>query len=124
MPAQIPRCAQTGGLAGRWHGLTESATASHLGVNPPMVKSSNIRIHLLVATALAATSCSDGRSVDNASPRITDIPQQATAGGATFSLDLSAYVSDRESTTLSYSVVTGGGSFTDSTRLLDEECIW
>ena len=80
-----------------------------------MVKSSNIRIHLLVATALAATSCSDGRSVDNASPRITDIPQQATAGGATFSLDLSAYVSDRESTTLSYSVVTGGGSFTDST---------
>jgi len=80
-----------------------------------MVKSSNIRIHYLVATALLATACSDGRSVDNAAPRITDIPQQATLGGSTFSLDLSAYVTDRESSTLTYTVVSGGGSFADST---------
>ena len=80
-----------------------------------MINSSNIRISLLAATVLAATSCSDGRSVTNASPRITDIPQQATVGGSTFSIDLSDYVSDRESTVLTYTVVAGGGSFTDST---------
>lgn len=80
-----------------------------------MVKSSNTRICLLAATALLATSCGNGSSVSNASPRITEIPQQATLGGMTFSIDLSAYVSDRESPTLTYSVVSGGGSFTDST---------
>lgn len=80
-----------------------------------MVKSSNISICLLAATALVATSCSDGRSVTNASPRIVDIPQQATVGGSTFQIDLSDYVSDRESPTLTYTVLAGGGSFSSST---------
>lgn len=80
-----------------------------------MVKSSNISICLLATTAIIATSCSGGSTVTNASPRITDIPQQATVGGATFQLDLSDYVSDRESPTLTYTVVSGGGSFTNST---------
>lgn len=80
-----------------------------------MVNSSNTSICLLAATALLTASCSDGRSVNNASPRITPIPQQATLGGVTFSIDLSTYVSDRESPTLTYSVISGGGAFADST---------
>lgn len=83
--------------------------------HPPMVYSSNTRICLLASTALLATACGGGSTVSNASPRITEVPQQSTLGGTAFSIDLSTYVADREAGTLTYSVVSGGGSFAGST---------
>lgn len=80
-----------------------------------MIKSPKISTSLLAVTALLATSCGSGGKVSNASPRISEVPQQATVGGATFSIDLSTYVSDREGATLTYGVTTGGGSFSGST---------
>ena len=80
-----------------------------------MVHSSNTRICLLASTALLATACGGGATVSNASPRITEVPQQATLGGTAFTIDLSDYVTDREAATLTYSVASGGGSFTNST---------
>ncbi|MFT4515043.1 MAG: Tol biopolymer transport system component [Planctomycetota bacterium] len=79
-----------------------------------MIHSSKICISLLAATALLTTSCGSGGSVSNASPRITEVPQQATLGGAAFTIDLSTYVSDREGASLTYAVTAGGGAFTGS----------
>ena len=80
-----------------------------------MIHSSKICTSLLAATALLATSCGSGGKVSNASPRITQVPQQATVGGASFSIDLSTYVSDREGVPLVYAVTSGGGSISGST---------
>lgn len=81
-----------------------------------MLYSSNIRISLLATVGLLATACSDGRSVSNASPRIDNVPLQATAGGTMFTLDLKDYVADRETVDagLVYAVTSGGGSFAGS----------
>lgn len=74
-----------------------------------------IRSALLLSLGMHFAACSSGNDVTNASPRITDIPQQTTTGGTTFTLDLSTYVADREGGTLTYGVTSGGGSFTGST---------
>ncbi|MCK5943150.1 MAG: hypothetical protein KAI24_14315 [Planctomycetes bacterium] len=70
---------------------------------------------LLIPGCLLVSSCSNGGAVSNASPRITSVPAQSATGGSTFSIDLSSYVSDREGATLTYSVTSGGGSFSGST---------
>lgn len=70
---------------------------------------------LCCAAGLLAAACGGGAKVSNASPRLGEVPQQATTGGTTFTLDLSSYVTDREGATLTYSVNSGGGSFTGST---------
>ena len=70
---------------------------------------------LLAAVALAVAACGGGSNVSNASPRISDVPLQSTTGDSAFSLDLSSYVADRESSTLTYAVTSGGGSFAGST---------
>ncbi|MGK0153823.1 MAG: hypothetical protein ACI9SE_000771 [Neolewinella sp.] len=80
-----------------------------------MIHSSKICTSLLAATALLATSCGSGGSVSNASPRITEVPQQATLGGTAFTIDLGDYVSDREGVALTYAVTSGGGSIAGST---------
>jgi len=73
------------------------------------------RAGFLMALAVLATGCSGGSSTGDASPRISAIPQQLTAGGTALSLDVGEYVVDRENSALTYAVVTGGGSFADST---------
>jgi hypothetical protein len=78
-----------------------------------MVHSSNVCKFLLASAALFTASCRDGGSVSNAAPRISAVPLQTTPGGS-FSLDLDTFVTDREGATLTYSVVSGGGSFAGS----------
>ncbi|MFK7739565.1 MAG: hypothetical protein AB8H80_04510 [Planctomycetota bacterium] len=68
-----------------------------------------------VSLLLPLAGCGGGGSVSNASPRISEVPLQATAGGTSFSLDLDDFVSDREGAVLSYSVQSGGGAFSGST---------
>lgn len=68
---------------------------------------------LLGATALAVVACS-GSTSRNAAPRLAEVPQQQVQGGQTFTLDLGDYVTDREGASLTYSVTSGGGSFTGS----------
>lgn len=80
-----------------------------------MIHSSKICTSLLAATALLATSCGSGGKVSNASPRITEVPQQAILGGTMFTIDLATYVSDREGVPLTYTVTSGGGSITGTT---------
>ena len=65
----------------------------------------------LTGLVLALAACS-GSSSNNAAPSFGTIPQQRVAGGTTFTLDLEPYVQDREDAdaTMSYSVVSGGGS--------------
>lgn len=63
--------------------------------------------------ALLLGACGSSGS-GNAAPRLSTIPEQRVAGGAALSLDVAQYVSDREGSTLSYAVVSGGGGFTDS----------
>lgn len=75
----------------------------------------NHRRVLFLSLALAGAACSNGGNVSNASPRISTIPMQSTAGGTTFTLDLSTYVSDRETASPTYAVTDGGGSFAGST---------
>ncbi|HEX6813999.1 MAG TPA: hypothetical protein VF384_20415 [Planctomycetota bacterium] len=70
---------------------------------------------LLAFVSLLATACGGGSAVSNASPRISAVPLQYTAGGSVFSLDLANYVTDRESSALTYAVTSGVGSFADST---------
>lgn len=70
---------------------------------------------LVCAAGLFAAACSGGANSGNASPRLSEVPQQATTGGAMFTLDLSTYVTDREGATLAYGVTSGGGAFTGST---------
>jgi hypothetical protein len=68
---------------------------------------------LAVAAAALAAACG-GSNVSNASPRVTEVPLQSTAGTASFALDLGGYVSDREGAPLTYAVSSGGGSFNGS----------
>ncbi|MGE3172612.1 MAG: hypothetical protein AB7O97_08285 [Planctomycetota bacterium] len=69
----------------------------------------------LPALGLLATACGSGGATGNASPRISAIPQQVTTGGTALALDLSTYVIDRESDAVTFTVVSGGGSFAGST---------
>jgi hypothetical protein len=69
---------------------------------------------LVALAGLLAAACGGGSNVSNASPRISEVPQQSTTGGV-FTLDLADYVSDREGSALTYTVTAGGGAFTDST---------
>ncbi|MEM7205645.1 MAG: hypothetical protein AAF628_35645 [Planctomycetota bacterium] len=67
----------------------------------------------LLVTAVSFASC--GRTVNNAAPRVSTIPALTTTGGSTFSTNLGTYVTDREGSSLTYTVVSGGGSFSGST---------
>lgn len=80
-----------------------------------MVHRSLLRRSALVFTSVLAAACGGGGGVGNGTPRVTTVPQQVTTGGTQVSLDLSTYVTDRESDALTYSVVAGGGAFTGST---------
>jgi len=82
-----------------------------------MVHRSTLRPATLTAFVFFAAACGGGSNVTNASPRFTEVPQQAVAGGTAFTLDLSAYVADREGVTLTYAVTSGGGAFSDSTYM-------
>ncbi|MCR9244833.1 MAG: PKD domain-containing protein [bacterium] len=77
-------------------------------------RSAGLALAAAAAVALVAAGCSRDGSVSNAAPRITAVPAQSTAGGSPFSIDLDDYVSDREAGTLTYTVASGGGSFTGS----------
>lgn len=66
------------------------------------------------AIAFVATACSNGGNSSNAAPRLAAVPAQSTAGGATFTIDLKDFVTDREGATLTYAVTSGGGGFTGS----------
>jgi hypothetical protein len=63
----------------------------------------------LLAVGLLLAAC--GSNANNASPRISEVPQQSTTGTAAFSLDLGDYVTDREGAALTFAVSDGGGSF-------------
>jgi hypothetical protein len=69
----------------------------------------------LFLTGLALLSACTGGTNGTSAPVLASIPQQEVAGGATLTLDLSVYVTDREGGTMTYAVLSGGGSFTDST---------
>ncbi len=78
-----------------------------------MARHSIVRICVPVAAGMLVAAC--GSSVDNAAPRISEVPLQVCPGGQAMSLDLDPYVSDRENSPLSYAVAAGGGSFAGST---------
>lgn len=68
--------------------------------------------------SLALLGACGQSGTDNAAPRLTSsIPEQSTASGSSFTLDLATYVSDREtaSNALNYQVVSGGGTFAGTT---------
>lgn len=67
---------------------------------------------LVGLAAFGLSSCGSG--VGNAAPRFSFIPNQTIDSGKELSVDLTSYVSDRENQTLTFSVVSGGGSFTGS----------
>lgn len=69
---------------------------------------------LCLAVAATLASCGGGSNVSNASPRVDEIPQQSTTGASAFTLELDDYLSDREGSTLTYTVTSGGGSFAGS----------
>ncbi|GEM_PF-2102211 len=69
---------------------------------------------LFPCIALLAFAPACNRAGGAASPRISSIPLQTTPGGTTFTLDLSAYVTD-DTKTATYAVTSGGGSFSGST---------
>ncbi len=79
-----------------------------------MVIRHSLSTSLLAVTALLAASCGGGSNVTNASPRISEVPQQSTTGGSVFTLDLASYVADRETGALTFAVTSGGGAFTGS----------
>ncbi len=80
-----------------------------------MVHRSSLSPALFLALGLSVAACGGGSSVSNASPRLSTIPTQTTTGGATFTFDLGDYVVDRESSSLTYAVASGGGAFAGST---------
>lgn len=69
---------------------------------------------LFLAVAASLAGCGGGSNVSNASPRVSEIPQQSTTGASAFTLQLGDYLTDREGATLTYSVTSGGGSFAGS----------
>ncbi len=77
-------------------------------------RSSTHRRFRLVAAVSVLAACG-GSKVGNGTPNVGAIPQQITAGGAALALDLGSYVTDREGDTLTYAVVSGGGTFAGST---------
>ncbi len=79
-----------------------------------MAHRSSVPTILLAPVALMAAACGGGSNVDNASPRVSAVPQQSTTGSSAFSLDLDSYVSDREGAPLTYMVTSGGGAFAGS----------
>ena len=79
-----------------------------------MVHRTHLRLTAVTALAVLAVACSRGSSVSNAAPRITSVPMQSTTGGTNFQLDLGDFVTDREGVTMTYTVTSGGGSFTGS----------
>lgn len=68
----------------------------------------------LAAGLAALAACSAGGDTSNAAPRYSSIPQQSTAGGTAFTIDVGDYVTDREGATLTYAVSSGGGAFAGS----------
>jgi hypothetical protein len=72
------------------------------------------RTQLFLAAFALLAACSGGSNGTSA-PRLSTIPQQQVTGGATLTLDVSTYVTDREGGTMTYSVLSGGGAFTNST---------
>ena len=80
-----------------------------------MVHRSKLSLVSVTALGLIAAACGGGGTVSNASPRISSVPQQSVAGGTALTLDLADYTTDREGTTVTYAVTSGGGSFAGST---------
>lgn len=74
-----------------------------------MGKTSQVFGALLLFGLLSSCNTEGGAS----SPHISTIPLQSVGGGATFVLDLSTFVDD-DTQTVTYTVVSGGGSFTGS----------
>ena len=72
---------------------------------------------------LAATGCKEGDTVlimpGNEPPEIADIADQNATEGTPFTLDLSSSVTDKRDdvTELTFTVISGGGQFTDTTYL-------
>jgi Tol biopolymer transport system component len=67
------------------------------------------------AYALLLALCACGHGGSNTAPRLSTIPLQQTASGTAVTLDVSSYVTNIEGDALTYSVDSGGGSFTGST---------
>ena len=59
------------------------------------------------------TSCGGG--TNNSPPRFSTIPGQSASSPMGFSLDLGGYATDKEGQPMTFSVVSGGGSFSGST---------
>jgi hypothetical protein len=85
------------------------------GETHSMVHRSKLSLVSVTALGLIAAACGGGGTVSNASPRISSVPQQSVAGGTALTLDLADYTTDREGTTVTYAVTSGGGSFAGST---------
>lgn len=80
-----------------------------------MVHRSSFRLASVTALGVLAAACGGNAAVSNSSPRLSEVPQQAVAGGTEFTIDLADYTTDREGNGLVYTVTSGGGSFTGST---------
>jgi len=72
----------------------------------------SIVLALTAAAIVGLPACHSGGN--NGRPFAATVPAQTTTGGTTFSLDMATYVTDPEGQTVTYSVVSGGGSFTGS----------
>ena len=74
------------------------------------------RLHsaALILSACVALSACSGRSSGNAAPRFTPVPVQLLSGTSDVVLDLDPYVTDREGDAITFTVVSGGGSFAAS----------
>ena len=80
-----------------------------------MVHRSSFRLASVTALGVLAAACGGNAAVSNSSPRLSEVPQQAVAGGTEFTIDLADYTTDREGNALVYTVTSGGGAFTGST---------
>lgn len=63
--------------------------------------------------ALVLAGCGS-KGMDSA-PRLSLVPDQSVGAGGALNLDLASYVSDKEGDPITWSVTSGGGSFTGST---------
>ncbi len=79
-----------------------------------MTVSNRVQIVSLAAVALAVvlSSCSKG---NGSKPKVSQIPSQTASGGTSFNLDLSKYTTPPTGQTLTFSVISGGGSVAGST---------